>query len=350
MTKALQDAADAMSRANAVGQDLASNYSTTVQMNSAITAKADEISLNVSKTYSTKVEVTEATAGAISAAAKDATNKANSALSSANNNTANLLKSYSTTTEMNSAIKAKADEITLEVGKTYETITNASKKYEEFSASIKVNADAIKSKVSHGNISSEISQEAGQISIKANRFSLESTNLTIADDGTIAAKNVDLTGKITAESGKVGGFDIGTSSLRYLKSHYGESAVGVYIGFEGLSVGYGFRVSNTGDVTIGNGGDINVGGCMNFTSYSSYDAKIQFAGTDAIKFDSGKTTILSQHAILGKLYGYIGFFGDAGNTQKTVSTITSPSSATASTIATKINELINALKAYNLIG
>ena len=45
----------------------------------------------------------------------------------------------------------------------------------------------------------------------------------------------------------------------------------------------------------------------------------------------------------------LSFFGGTGSTKKTVSTITTTSSATASSNATKINEIINALKAYNLL-
>jgi phage minor structural protein len=64
----------------------------------------------------------------------------------------------------------------------------------------------------------------------------------------------------------------------------------------------------------------------------------------------GKISIISPYAIIGKYGGYVGFFGDNGSTKQTVSTITSTSTATASTNASKINEIINALKAYNLIG
>ena len=56
-------------------------------------------------------------------------------------------------------------------------------------------------------------------------------------------------------------------------------------------------------------------------------------------------------ATLGKSSGKISFFGSAtGDTKTTVSNITTPSSASASTIATKLNELLTALRGYNLIG
>lgn len=77
------------------------NYSTTTQMNSAITQKANEITTSVSSTYITKSD--------------SATNIANAktdAINSANTSTDNKLKNYSTTTQMNSAIEQKADSIT----------------------------------------------------------------------------------------------------------------------------------------------------------------------------------------------------------------------------------------------
>lgn len=485
VTKALQDAADAMAKANSVGQDLTLNYSTTEEMNSAITETANEIKLSVSETYSTKVELTTAKDEAISTASNDATTKANSALQSANNNTEELLKyystteqmnsaitakaneitlsvsqtyetkatvtekfdsaveagqtaasqaesnakadtveklkSYSTTEEMNSAITAKADAISLSVSKTYETITESGRKYDELSgkitvnanaitaevkraqgqevelaAAIAINADNISLKVTKGNISSEISQESGKISIKSNRFSLESTNCTITEAGKITAKDVDLTGKITANSGKIGGFNITDSSIYYKHNSLGTIG-GVYIGTNGISVGNSFKVDYDGNIKLGLDTDIEVGGVIKFNNsawngvkYNGYTiftinssshamnvaqdiiigsgknlelstgniimggATSYIRGSSAtnykIKFETSRTTIADTYSVLGKSGGQIGFFGNDGAAKKTVSTITSTTSATASTCATKINELINALKEYNLIG
>ena len=71
------------------------NYSTTEQMNSAITQKAGEITSSVSSTYATK--------------------------STVNSLSDNLAKNYSTTSQMNSAINQKANEITSSVSSTYTT-------------------------------------------------------------------------------------------------------------------------------------------------------------------------------------------------------------------------------------
>ena len=53
---------------------------------------------------------------------------------------------------------------------------------------------------------------------------------------------------------------------------------------------------------------------------------------------------------LASSLGNVGFFGSNGAQKKTVSKITSPSSTSTYSIATTVNSLIDALKAYNLIG
>lgn len=115
-----------------LSNDLKTNYSTTKDMNSAISGKADEITLAVSETYSTKKTVEENLATSksyadgvgsktLESAKTDATTKANQAKSDAIADTDKKLTSYSTTEQMNSAIKTSADNITSTVSKTYST-------------------------------------------------------------------------------------------------------------------------------------------------------------------------------------------------------------------------------------
>lgn len=162
-----------------------------------------------------------------------------------------------------SKFKTTAESITAEVSR-------ATTAEGELRAAIKVNADSIKLKVSQGNISSEISQEAGKIEIKSNRFSLSSTNCTISDDGTIKATNCDLSGKITASSGTIGGFTIGTSSIYNGKSSLSASDSGIYIGTDGIAIGKynsgpAFKITKDGEVSIKSNGSIEFG-----ESYQSY--------------------------------------------------------------------------------
>lgn len=174
VTKALSDSADAISKANAtekklltdyktwsdtsseieqtknsilqtvkdtyaesatvtdLSNNLKTNYSTTKDMNSAIAEKANEITLAVSETYSTKKTVEENLATSksyadsvgsktLESAKTDATSKANQAKSDAIADTDKKLTLYSTTEQMNAAIKTSADNITSTVSKTYST-------------------------------------------------------------------------------------------------------------------------------------------------------------------------------------------------------------------------------------
>ena len=109
-----QQAADAAeAAANKATDQKLTEYSTTEEMKAAIDLKADEINLGVSKTYATTTTVTEK----FNSAVQKGQQAADAAEAAANANTTNKLKNYSTTTQMNAAIKLKADEITSEVNK-----------------------------------------------------------------------------------------------------------------------------------------------------------------------------------------------------------------------------------------
>lgn len=122
-----QDAADqAEKNAEADTDTKLLNYSTTLEMNSAIKQAADSISLEVSKTYTTTVQVEEkykdavkagqtAAADAETNATKAGQTAADQAEKNAKADTDTKLKSYSTTEQMNTAIKLAVDNITLEV-------------------------------------------------------------------------------------------------------------------------------------------------------------------------------------------------------------------------------------------
>lgn len=118
------------------------NYSTTVEMNSAISQAANGISLEVSKKYATTGQLEEKYTDAVKAgqtAANQAENNAikagqtaaDQAEKNAKADTDAKLLNYSTTLEMNSAIKQAADSISLEVSKTYTTTVQVEEKYKD---------------------------------------------------------------------------------------------------------------------------------------------------------------------------------------------------------------------------
>lgn len=126
-------------------------YSTTEEMNAAIKVQAEAIDLSVSKTYETKTTVTEK----IKSANQLAQSAADAAEENANDATDEKLKEYSTTEEMNAAIKVQADSITTEVNK---KVNNS-----EFGTKITQNAYNVR--VAWNGNSKYIQLEYGQLAI-----------------------------------------------------------------------------------------------------------------------------------------------------------------------------------------
>ena len=149
VTKALEDAAQALQEIGALDTELHADYSTTTQMNSAISSSATNVLSTVSSTYETITNVTAkiATAdtnaqgyastaqanaetyadGKASTAQSNAESyadgKASTAESNAKGYTDTQLASYSTTTQMESAINQSAQSIEQTVSATYTTKT-----------------------------------------------------------------------------------------------------------------------------------------------------------------------------------------------------------------------------------
>ena len=137
--------------ANELTDEKLTLYSTTEEMNAAIKVQAEAIDLSVSKTYETKTTVTEK----IKSANELAQSAADTAEENANDATDEKLKEYSTTEEMNAAIKLQADSITTEVNK---KVNNS-----EFGTKITQNAYNVR--VAWNNNSKYIQLEAGQLAI-----------------------------------------------------------------------------------------------------------------------------------------------------------------------------------------
>lgn len=128
---AVQEGQDAADQAEKNAKDdtdtKLKNYSTTVEMNSAINQAADSISLEVSKKYATTGQLEEKYTDAV----KAGQTAADQAEKNAKADTDTKLLNYSTTLEMNSAIEQAADSISLEVSKTYTTTVQVEEKYED---------------------------------------------------------------------------------------------------------------------------------------------------------------------------------------------------------------------------
>jgi phage minor structural protein len=130
---------------------LEDGYYTKTEVETHITASKEEIKLGVSKTYETKTIVDQK----IKSANELAQSAADTAEENANDETDKKLKEYSTTKEMNAAIKLQADSITTEVNK---KVNNS-----EFGTKITQNAYNVR--VAWNNNSKYIQLEYGQLAI-----------------------------------------------------------------------------------------------------------------------------------------------------------------------------------------
>lgn len=130
---------------------------------------------------------------------------ANTAEDNANTATDEKLKNYSTTTEMQSALTVEAGKISAKVSETYETKENATQKMtdannalesykREASAAIELNANAIKSKVTADEVTSQIEQSAEAIRCQAKKISWKSDGSEMTETGKLTCSDVNING------------------------------------------------------------------------------------------------------------------------------------------------------------
>lgn len=251
--------------------------------------------------------------------------------------------------------------ITQNAGKIEAEAKRATDTEVELAAAISLQADQIKLKVSKGNVSSQLSVESGQVSISGNRFVLDSTNFSISADGKVTAKSIDIQG--------------GTINLQSAAQNYSTIVLN-YSNYTLGMDGAGIRASQSSKSTTLTASGVVTSGSINapqgyFDTISPKTSRGTIGFSSSVKIN-GDTELAAGHThkIYGTLlvdttafaitsagnvklassFGNVGFFGSNGATKKTVSKITSPGSTSTYSIATTLNSLIDALKAYNLIG
>ena len=129
-----------------------------------------------------------------------------------------------------------------------------------------ITAEVTRATQAEGELSASLSVQATQIAAKVNTsggggsFSwvLDSSSHTWKSNNTdvmrISASGLWLKGQIEASSGKIGGFDIGSTALQYNGLNFGDTSKnkGAYIGQSGIQLGKNFKVDNAGNVTANN--------------------------------------------------------------------------------------------------
>ena len=250
------------------------NYSTTFEMNSAISQAADGISLEVSKKYATTGQLEEKYTDAVKAG-QDAANAAESnatkagqiAASNAETNatkagqaaadqaeknakadTDTKLLNYSTTLEMNSAIKQAADSISLEVSKTYTTTVQVEEKY---NAAVKAGQDAANAAESNATKAGQNAANNAEKNAKADTDEkLKSYSTTEQMTAAIKMATDNITLEVTTvrqavseKNGNFYGSKIPTTSNEPASSWTSDDLKSLHIGdiYYDITTGYAYR-------------------------------------------------------------------------------------------------------------
>lgn len=192
--------------------------------------------------------------------------------------------------------------------------------YSEMKSTFKVQADQISAEVSarieQGNeLTSRLDIQSGQISARVTKTGGDSSSFgweLLDDSWTVKANNTtvfkvtksgaEVRGKITALSGKIGGFDIQSDYLSYNNQVWnGTNSRGIYIGVNGIQCGSeanGVQITPTGNLYAENGyfrGSVSAG-------------RIDYGGDDGYFNGGGITSGSISGGYGGQIYG-----GSIGN-------------------------------------
>lgn len=178
---------------------------------------------------------------------------------------------------LRSALRVQADRITAEV-----------QEREEQGSSLQASLD-----LQAGQIAAKVEKTGGDPSSFG--WALDDSSWTIKANSTDvlkATKNgLEVFGKVTATSGKIGGFDITADSLTYNNQGWGgTNTTGIYIGPSGIQLGRNFKVDAAGNLTAASGtflGTVRAG-------------NIQHGGDNGTLHASA----LTGHSITGSQIGY----------------------------------------------
>lgn len=156
-----------------------------------------------------------------------------------------------------------------------------SREMRNLTTELRIQADRIAAEVAERKSQGEefralFEVQSQQISAKVNKTggSASSFGWVLSDSSwTIQGNNRDILkatssglevyGKVTATSGKIGGFDVLSNYLSYNNQTWGgTNTQGIYIGASGIQLGKNFRVDNSGNLTAASGnfsGNVNAG-------------------------------------------------------------------------------------------
>lgn len=156
----------------------------------------------------------------------------------------------------------------------------------------KISAEVEERKSDTKSIRSTLEVQAGQITAKVNKndgssstfgWALETDSWRIFAGSSTVLKatkaGLEVKGKITATSGKIGGFDIQSNYLSYNGQTWGgTNTTGAYIGQSGIQLGKNFKVDMQGNLTATSGkfGSLSVNSSGN--TVGTYSGSLNYCG------------------------------------------------------------------------
>ena len=182
----------------------------------------------------------------------------------ANGLTAEISNRKSADTNLSSRITATANSITTEVNRA--TAAEGTLRSSITQTANSITTEVNRATAAEGTLRSSITQNANSITAKVDKtggssssfaWELSASSWLLKSNGSTVFKvdrnGAEVKGKITATSGLIGGFTIGSSSLYNGMNNINSTASGVYVGTDGISVGGGkFKVTAGGNVSAEN--------------------------------------------------------------------------------------------------
>lgn len=202
---------------------------------------------------------------------------------------------------------------------------------------LRIQADLIAAEVAERKseteaIQSKLTIQAGLIDAKVSKsggvsssfgWALDEKSWTLKSNGAnvlVADRyGIEVTGKITATSGKLGGFDIQSDYLSYNNMRWGgTNTQGIYIGVQGIQLGKNFKVDAAGNLTAASGtfngrvraGSIDYGGSSGTLSGAALTAGSVSGGSSGAIRGSSISTFNTTGGINTSL-GYADFANGA---------------------------------------
>ena len=219
-------------------------------MNSAIEQTAKSIKLGVSETYETKETVTQKITEANTAA----------------QNAADKAESNANTAAQNAADKAESN-----------ANANLESYKKEANAAIELNANAIKSKVTADDVTSQIEQSAEAIRCQAKKISWKSDNSEMTEEGELTCNNINI------QNGKVFIKQEGNEAKFEIRDSDGKRGFTLH-----KANLYGYNSLGAKTITIGNG-DVGFINCR-YENGDNYPASSLGFGNLQIKKSSTEYT------------------------------------------------------------